>query len=84
MGRDIISVDKEDGSSELMEVLSTFKLKTSGKDCMIYKSMETGDYFAAAYDGKDYGDFNTDFTEEEVEELNKVFDEMVNNEEDAD
>jgi len=82
MSRDIISVDKEDGTSELMEVISTFKLKTSGKDCMIYKSVESGDYFAAAYDGEgDEGDFNTDFTPEEVEELNKVFDEIVNSEE---
>ncbi len=83
MGRDIISVDKEDGSSELMEVISTFKLKTTGKKCMIYKSVETGDYFAASYEGEDFGDFNTDFTPEEVEELNKVFDEIVNSEEEV-
>jgi len=83
MPKDVISVDKEDGSSELMEVISTFKLESSGKNCMIYKSLETGDYFAASYNGEDYGDFDTDFTDEEVEELNKVFDKIVNEEEEA-
>ena len=85
MDKNIISVDKEDGSSELMEVISTFKLESTGKDCMIYKSVESGDYFAASYEGEgDYGNFNTDFSDEEIEELNKVFDALVNGgEEDA-
>ncbi len=83
MDKNVISVDKEDGSSELMEVVSTFKLKSTGKNCMIYKSLETGDYFAASFEGDSInGEFNTDFTPQEVDELNKVFDELVNDEED--
>lgn len=74
MNKDYITIIKSDGITEQMEVVATFKLEDTSKDCIIYKSLQKNRYYAASY--KNYLDFsnlNTEFTEKEKEQLNKIF-----------
>ena len=77
MIKDYITVTKSDGSTEQMEVVATFKLVDTSKDCIIYKSLLENKYYAASYDADlDYSILNTEFTEKEKEQLNKIFAEL--------
>ena len=38
MSKDYITITKNDGSTEQMEVVATFKLEDTSKDCIIYKT----------------------------------------------
>lgn len=74
MSKDYITIAKADGTSEQMEVVATFKLEESAKDCIIYKSLNGEKYYAASYSGNsDYSNLNTDFTDKEIEQLNQIF-----------
>lgn len=74
MNKDFISITKADGSSEQMEVVAIFKLEESSKNCIIYKSTSEQKYYAASYDeNSDYSNLNTNFSETEKEQLNKIF-----------
>lgn len=74
MSKDYITIAKADGTSEQMEVVATFKLEETSKDCIIYRSLQENKYYAAQYDkNSDYSVLNTDFTPEEKEQLNKIF-----------
>lgn len=78
MQKDYITITKANGSLEKMEVISTFRLEESSKDCIIYKDTNEH-YFAAAFDSNiNYSDLNTDFTEEEKNQLNKIFEALKN------
>lgn len=79
MNNDYITIAKKDGSTEEMEVVATFRLEESAKDCIIYKSNNNNKYFAASYDANsDYSKFNTNFSEKEKEQLNIIFNELKN------
>lgn len=79
MNKDYITITKNDGSIEQMEVVATFRLEDSSKDCIIYKSLLENKYYAASYESDlDYSNLNTIFTEKEKEQLNKIF-EALNN-----
>lgn len=74
MTRDYIMITKNDGSKEQMEVVATFRLEDTSKDCIIYKSLQENKYYAASYNGDlDFSNLNTEFTETEKEQLNKIF-----------
>lgn len=74
MNKDYINITKNDGSTEQMEVVATFRLEDTSKDCIIYKSLLESKYYAASYENNsDYSNLNTDFTEKEKEQLNKIF-----------
>ena len=74
MSKDYITVSKADGTTEQMEVIATFKLEETAKNCIIYKSLNSEKYYAASYnDDLDYSSLNTDFTDKEKEQLNKIF-----------
>ena len=74
MDKSYITVVKDDGSTEEMEIITNFKLNSTGKNCLIYRS-NNDEYFAASYDElKDETDLNTNFTDEEKEQIVKVFD----------
>lgn len=74
MNKDYITIIKNDGSTEQMEVVATFKLEDTSKDCIIYKSLLDNKYYAASYESDlDYSNLNTKFTEKEKEQLNKIF-----------
>ena len=74
MTKDYICVTKSDGSTEQMEVVATFRLEETSKDCIIYKRINDTKYYAASYDSNtDYSNLNTNFSEVEKEQLNKIF-----------
>ena len=74
MSKDYITIVKDDGSTEQMEVVATFRLEETAKDCIIYKSLNDNKFYAASYNGDlDYVNLNMDFTEKEKEQLNKIF-----------
>ena len=74
MNKNYITIIKNDGSKEQMEVVATFRLEDSEKDCIIYKSLLENKYYAASYEGEsEYSNLNTEFTEKEKEQLNKIF-----------
>ncbi len=74
MSKDYITVSKADGTTEQMEVVATFKLEETAKNCIIYKSLNSERYYAASYnDDLDYSSLNTDFTDKEKEQLNQIF-----------
>ena len=69
-----ITVEKDDGTSEEMEVILAFKLEESGKDCIIYKSEIDKQYYAAAYNkDTDYTDLDTNFTDKEKDQIQAIF-----------
>ena len=71
---DYIAITKSDGSIEQMEVVATFRLEDTSKDCIIYKSLLENKYYAASYEKDlEYSSLNTEFTEKEKEQLNKIF-----------
>lgn len=74
MDKDYITICKSNGSTEQMEVVATFKLEETSKDCIIYRSLKENKYYAASYDkNSDYTILNTFFTSQEKEQLNKIF-----------
>ena len=74
MTKDYITISKADGTTEQMEVVATFKLEETSKNCIIYKSLNSEKYYAASYnDDLDYSSLNTDFTDKEKEQLNQIF-----------
>ena len=59
-----------------MEIVATFTLEETSKDCIIYKNISSTEerYYAASYErGTMYSNLNTDFSEEEKQMLNKIF-----------
>lgn len=81
MNKDYIIITKDDGSSEKMEIVATFRLEETSKDCIIYKNLNSSDehYYAATYDsGTNYSNLNTDFNEDEKQALNKIFEAIKN------
>lgn len=78
MDKDYITVTKLDGSLEQMEVVATFKLEETAKNCIIYKSLNDQKYYAASYNAdSDYSNLNTDFSDSEKEQLNKIFNVLI-------
>lgn len=74
MSKDYIIITKADGTSEQMEVVATFRLEETAKDCIIYKALNDERYYAASYNGdSDYSSLNTKFTDKEKEQLNEIF-----------
>jgi len=74
MANDYITITKNDGSTEKMKVVATFRLEDTSKDCIIYKDLQENKYYAASYNNYlDYTNLNTEFTEKEKEQLNQIF-----------
>jgi len=76
MSKDYIVITKDDGSTEQMEIVATFRLEETSKDCIFYKSLNSNDehYYAASFEkDADYSNLNTNFSEYEKEQLNKIF-----------
>ena len=75
MKKDYITITRNNGSTEEMEVVATFRLEDTSKDCIIYKDLQGNKYYAASYnnDDLDYTNLNTEFTEKEKNQLNQIF-----------
>ena len=81
MEKDLIVITKEDGSKENMEIVATFRLEETSKDCIIYTSLNSNDdrYYVASYDiDSDYSNLNTDFSEKEKEQISEIFEVLKN------
>ena len=79
INKDYITILKDNGIMEKMEVVSIFRLEETKKDCIIYKSLNDEKYYAASYNkDKDYSVLNTEFTDMEKEHLNKIFEFIKN------
>ncbi len=78
MSKKHIIVTKEDGTSEEMEVVLLTKLENSGKQIIFYKSNINNEFFVSAFNkNNDDIDLNVDFTEQEKEQIQKLFDSLV-------
>ncbi len=79
MNRDFIKITKNDGSTEKMELVATFKLESTSKNYIIYKTLNPNNehYYAASYNPEtNYSELNTNLSKEEKEALNKIFNEL--------
>lgn len=78
MSKKHIIVTKDDGTSEEMEVVLLTKLENSGKQIIFYKSNINNEFFVSAFNkNNDDIDLNVDFTEQEKEQIQKMFDSLV-------
>lgn len=74
MEKDYITITKRDGSIEDMEVVATFKLESTSKNYIIYKSLFENKYYAASYNNSlDYSNLDTNLTDKEKILLNEIF-----------
>ncbi len=75
MEKAYITIEKEDGTEEQMEIITAFTLTESNKRCIIYKSeVDNKCYAASCKDIKDYEDLDTNFTDKEKAQIQTVFD----------
>ena len=78
MSKKHIIVTKDDGTSEEMEVVLLTKLENSGKQIIFYKSNINNEFFVSAFNkNNDDIALNVDFTEQEKEQIQKLFDSLV-------
>ena len=74
MDKAYITIEKDDGTEEQMEIVSVFTLTESGNKCIIYKSAKDEKCYAAACeDIKEYSDLDTNFTDSEKAHIQTVF-----------
>ncbi|MBQ4031977.1 MAG: hypothetical protein II625_09505 [Bacilli bacterium] len=79
MEKEYITIEKDDGTEERMEIISVFKLVESGKNCIIYKSDIDNKYYAASCKNvKEYEDLDTNFTDSEKAHIQTVLDTIYN------
>ena len=78
MSKKHIIVTKDDGTSEEMEVVLLTKLENSGKQIIFYKSSINNEFFVSAFNkNNDDIDLNVDFTEQEKEQIQNLFDSLA-------
>lgn len=66
-------VEKADGQTEKMEILAKFKLDKYNKTYLLYCDLKRSHYYAASCLDEEYTDLETNLTDEEKNDLNKVF-----------
>jgi len=73
---DTMILNKKDGSTEIAEIVTTFKLENfNNNDYVIYKNNK--EYYAARYEEKEGSvDLITDLTDEEKKALNNIFEKL--------
>ena len=74
---DYITVTKDNGENEKMEVVTIFNKSESDYNYIIYKSLNTNDYYTARYLGDDVVDLDTNLTDEEKAYANAVLNTLV-------
>ena len=78
MNKKHIVVSKDDGTTEEMEVVLLTKLENSDKQIIFYKSKMNNEYYVSAFNkNTDDIDLNVDFTEQEKEQIQKLFDSLA-------
>lgn len=74
---DYITVTKDNGENEIMEVVTIFNKSESNYNYIIYKSLNTNDYYTAKYLGNDVVDLDTNLTDEEKKYANAILGTLV-------
>ena len=69
MKDNVITITKEDGSTEDMKVITVFE--NNNKNYMIYQSIEDGSYYGASYNDND--EIDADLSDEEKAMMNEAF-----------
>ena len=78
MNKKHIVVSKEDGTTEEMEVILLTRLENSDKNIIFYKSNINNEYYVSAFNkNADDIDLNVDFTEQEKEQIQNLFDSLA-------
>ncbi len=67
-----IDVIDDQGNSEKMEVISTFKLLGYKYNYLIYRKLDKSAYYTAKYEGEDMIDLDTNFSDSELALINKI------------
>ena len=74
---DYITVTKDNGELEAMEVVTIFNKSNSKYNYIIYKSLNGNDYYTGKYMGNEIVDLDTNLDEEEIEYANGIFNALV-------
>lgn len=71
--KDYITIVDKEGKVRKMELVTTFRLELSDKDCIIYKCLNDDKYYAASYTGNyNKSKLNHDFNEKEKLIINDI------------
>ena len=74
---DYITITKENGENEVMEVVTIFNKSDSDYNYIIYKSLDSNVYYTGKYNGDTVVDLNTDLSEEEKKYANGILKGLV-------
>lgn len=71
--KDYITIVNEENKTIKTELVATFRLELSNKDCIIYKSLNDDKYYAASYTGDfNKAKLNHNFNEKEKLIINDI------------
>lgn len=74
---DYITVTKDNGKMEVMEVVTIFNKSNSKYNYIIYRTLDNSNYYTAKYMGNEIVDLDTNLDEEEIEYANGIFNALV-------
>ena len=77
---DIIEITKKDGTVEKMEVVSIYMRSDKPYNYIIYRSLETNQYYTGKYIGEKLVKLDTNLDKEEMEYAHGVFNALVGGE----
>ena len=77
---DIIEITKKDGTVEKMEVVSIYARSDSPYNYIIYRSLETNEYYTGKYIGEKLVKLDTKLDNKEMEYAHGVFEALVGGE----
>lgn len=77
---DIIEITKKDGTVEKMEVVSIYIRSDKPYNYIIYRSLETNQYYTGKYIGEKLVKLDTNLDKEEMEYAHGVFKSLVGGE----
>lgn len=74
---DYITITKDNGELEAMEVVTIFNRTNSNYNYIIYKTLNGDNYYTAKYLGNEMVDIDTNLNEEEIKYANGIFNALV-------
>ena len=74
---DYITITKDNGEKETMEVVTIFNKSDSDYNYIIYKTLNNSDYYTAKYKGDEIVDLDTNLDRDETEYAKGIFGALV-------
>ena len=74
---DYITVTKDNGEIEAMEVVAIFNKSDSNYNYIIYRSLDGDNYYTGKYIGDNLVDLDTDLSKEEIKYANGILKGLV-------